>query len=98
MPSTTSANEHEAVPYKVEIAPAARRSLDRIHGPDLDRLRTAVETSVENPRPRGCRKLVARKDFYRIRVGDHPVIYSINAQRNTAVITKVARRTTTTYT
>lgn len=32
MPSTASANEHEAVPYKVEVAPAARRSLDRIHG------------------------------------------------------------------
>ena len=66
-------------------------------GPDPDRLRTAVEALAENPRPRGCRKLVARKDFYRIRVGDYRVIYSINDQRNTAVITKVARHTTTTY-
>jgi len=51
MPSTTSAKEHEAVPYKVEIAPAARRPLDPIHGPDLDRLTTAVEALPRTPVP-----------------------------------------------
>lgn len=97
MPSSTSANERGAAPYRVDLAPPAGRALDRITGRDLDRLRTAIEGLAKNPRPRGCRKLVARKDFYRIRVGDYRIIYTINDPRKIVIVTKVARRTTTTY-
>jgi mRNA interferase RelE/StbE len=96
-PSSTSKNEHGAAPYRVELTPAATRSLDRLRGPDLARLRTAIEGLAKDPRPQGCRKLAARKDFYRIRVGDYRVIYTIGDEQSRVIITKVARRTTTTY-
>jgi mRNA interferase RelE/StbE len=96
-PSSTSDNEHEAPRYKVDIAPAARRSLDRLRGADLARLKVAVENLAKDPRPHGCRKLAAEKDFYRIRVGNYRVIYAVNDEDCIVIITKVARRTTTTY-
>lgn len=96
-PSSTSGKEHKTAPFRVELAPAARRSLDRLHGVDLARLRAAIEGLAENPRPRGCRKLAARKDFYRIRVGDFRVIYAVHDQESGVIITKVARRATKTY-
>jgi mRNA interferase RelE/StbE len=69
----------------------------RLRGADLARLRVSIEALGKDPRARGCRKLAAEKDFYRIRVGNYRVIYVINDEDSVVVITKVARRTTTTY-
>jgi mRNA interferase RelE/StbE len=96
-PSGTSGNERTTATYRVELAPSARRSLDRLHGADLARLRTAIEGLADQPRPRGCRKLARKRDFYRLRVGDHRVIYAVRDQDRWVIVTKVARRTTTTY-
>ena len=96
-PSSTSKNEHETAPYRVELAPAARKSLDRLRGADLARLGAAIQSLAKDPRPRGCRKLASGKDLFRIRVGTYTVIYFISDQDSTVIVTKVARRTTTTY-
>lgn len=96
-PSSTSEKEEVARTYRVELAPSARRSLDRLHGSDLARLRTAIESLADDPRPRGCRKLVPKKDFYRLRVAHFRVIYTVADQDRAVIVTKVARRTTTTY-
>jgi len=96
-PSSTSENEHAAANYRVELAPAASRSLDRLHGSDLARLRAAIESLADDPRPRSCRKLAPKRDFYRIRVGDYRVIYAVRDHDRAVIVTKVARRTTTTY-
>jgi len=96
-PSSTSEKEEAARTYRVELAPSARRSLDRLHASELARLRTAIEGLADNPRPRGCRKLAHKRDFYRIRVGPFRVIYTIRDDDRAVIVTKVARRTTTTY-
>jgi mRNA interferase RelE/StbE len=96
-PSSTSENENAATPYRIELTPAAKKSLDRLHGADLARLRTAIEGLANHPLPRGARKLAAKRAIYRIRVGDYRVIYAIHDRESTVLVTKVARRTTTTY-
>jgi len=96
-PSSTSENEHAAATYRVELTPAASRSLDRLHGSDLARLRTAIESLADEPRTRSCRKLAPKRDFYRIPVGDYRVIYTVRDHDRAVIVTKVARRTTTTH-
>jgi len=41
--------------------------------------------------------LAPKRDFYRIRVGDYRVIYTVRDHDHAVIVTKVARRTTTTY-
>jgi len=96
-PSSTSEREAARQTYRVELAPAASRSLDRLHGSDLARLRTAIEGLAGDPRPRNCRKLAPKRDFYRLRVGDYRVIYAVRDHDRAVIVTKVARRTSTTY-
>ncbi|WP_062389614.1 type II toxin-antitoxin system RelE family toxin [Demequina iriomotensis] len=63
--------------YRVEVRPAAARSLRRIHPQDQARLRGAIELLARDPRPPASRRLVG-SDSYRVRVGDHRIIYAID--------------------
>lgn len=51
----------------------AQKELAAISKPDYGRVRDAVITLAENPRPSNCKKLVGREGW-RIRVGDYRVI------------------------
>jgi len=45
-----------------------------------------------NPRPSGSRKLRGYKDFWRIRVGDYRVVYTVDNHRKMVSVTRVAHR------
>ena len=86
--------------YEIDFKPAALRELGklarRITRSDWTRLEQAIDDLRTDPRPRGLVEL-SGADFYRIRVGDYRVIYVINDEERSLTITKVARRTETTY-
>jgi mRNA interferase RelE/StbE len=86
--------------YEIDFKPAALRELRKlarqITRSDWTRLEQAIDDLRTDPRPRGLVKL-SGADFYRIRVGDYRVIYVINDEERSVTITKVARRTETTY-
>ncbi|MDH4136392.1 MAG: type II toxin-antitoxin system RelE/ParE family toxin [Anaerolineae bacterium] len=86
--------------YEIDFKPAALRELRklarRITRSDWTRLEQAIDDLRANPRPGGIVKL-SGTDFYRIRVGDYRVIYVIDDEERSVTITKVARRTETTY-
>ena len=63
--------------YRVLLERGAERDLARL-SPDIrDRVIVAIQAFANNPRPPGCRKLVGSKNDWRIRVGDHRVVYEI---------------------
>ena len=82
------------------IKPAALRELRkparRITRSDWTRLEQAIDDLSANLRPHGVVK-PSGTDFYRIRVGDYRVVYVIGDEERSVTITKVARRTETTY-
>jgi mRNA interferase RelE/StbE len=41
------------------------------------RVIVAIQALARNPRPPGCRKLAGSQNDWRIRVGDHRVVYEI---------------------
>ena len=87
--------------YGLEVSPAADRDLERlkrrIQRLNFERLRTAVRSLADDPRPHGVRKIEGAERAYRIRVGDYRVVYEIYDKERLVLILQVARRTETTY-
>ncbi|MSQ14593.1 MAG: type II toxin-antitoxin system RelE/ParE family toxin [Dehalococcoidia bacterium] len=85
--------------YALELKPRAKRELDRIKGQDYQRISVAIDDLRDDPRPRGMRKLSGNYDppLWRIRVGNHRIIYSIDDNQSKITIARVARRAEDTY-
>ena len=87
--------------YRIEVSPAASRDLDRlkkrIQRHDFERLRIAIGSLADEPRPQGVRKIRGAERAFRIRVGSYRVVYEVYDDENLILILQVARRTETTY-
>jgi len=87
--------------YRIEISPAADHDLEklksRIRRQDFERLRDAVGSLAEEPRPQGVRKIKGAEKAYRIRVGSYRVVYEVYDNDSLVLILQVARRSETTY-
>jgi mRNA interferase RelE/StbE len=63
--------------YEVFIKPSAVKELEAIGSKkDRQRIVRAISSLAQDPRPPGCRKL-SGKDKYRIRTGQHRILYEI---------------------
>ena len=83
--------------YSVELLDRrTSRQLDRIHGPDFDRVKEAILSLEDDPRPPGCRKLRGL-DGWRIRVGNWRVLYHIDDEEKLVTVVDVKRRREDTY-
>jgi mRNA interferase RelE/StbE len=78
--------------YSISIHPAAIKQLHRLSTEAQRRIRPKIDALAENPRPPGCKKLTASDEFYRIRIGDYRVIYSIEDKRLLVLVVKVGHR------
>jgi len=65
------------MPYRVELKPSVRKELKELPGTVYDRVIACILSLAENPRPYGMKKLTG-EDAYRVRVGDHRIIYEIH--------------------
>lgn len=87
--------------YRLEVSPAADRDLERlkrrIQRRNFERLRTAIRSLADNPRPQGVKKIAGAERAYRIRVRDYRVVYEIYDKESLVLLLQVARRTETTY-
>lgn len=63
-------------PYRIELRPAAIRSLKKIHPEDKERIQGAIALLGQDPRPPKAIALSGRPG-YRVRVGDYRIIYTI---------------------
>jgi mRNA interferase RelE/StbE len=77
--------------YEVRLHPAAERAYRRLHGRLRDRIRAAIDGLEVDPRPPGAVKLAGRDD-YRIRVGDHRVVYAVDDEERLVIVARIAHR------
>ena len=64
--------------YEVRLTRSARKELGAVDSrADRARLVAAMERLASNPRPAGSVKLATSNSTYRIRVGNHRVIYEV---------------------
>jgi mRNA interferase RelE/StbE len=75
----------------VRLHPAAARAYCRLRGPLRDRIAAAIDALAADPRPVGVAKLAGRDDF-RIRVGDHRVVYAVDDDDRVVIVARIALR------
>ena len=77
--------------YWIELRPAAARALRKLDPPVQARLRGAITLLGSDPRPPTSRALRGRPGF-RVRVGDHRVLYTIDDGVLLVVVVTVGHR------
>ncbi len=79
--------------YSVELRPSARKFLKKLGSVELyQRLRDAIDALAQNPYHEGSKRLVGKKDFYRVRVGDYRIIYSIENEKLVVLVFAIGHR------
>lgn len=80
--------------YKIEIAPAALKFLERLksqHKNIVDRLVNAIDSLKENPY-QGKKLLGELANFRSLRVGDYRIIYTVIQEKVLIQIIKIGHR------
>jgi len=78
--------------YSILLAPSAERQLKTLAGPIQKRIVKRLRTSAANPRPQGVKKLAGEDGVYRIREGDHRIIYTIRDEELIVLVVKIGAR------
>ena len=78
--------------YYLEIKPSAAKELDALSDALFVRIDRKIMALAESPRPPGCKKLKGRNGQWRIRVGDHRVVYTIIDAKLLVEVTRVRHR------
>lgn len=76
--------------YRLLLGPRAQRDLDRLRGATWERVRDALLMLTHTPRPKGCAKL--RTGAWRIRIGNHRVLYDIDDKAKTVEVLRIGHR------
>jgi len=77
--------------YRLYLLRSARKELDRLHPANSRRLYEAIQALATKPRPPKVKKLEGGKGW-RIRVGDHRIVYTIDDVAQEIAIVKVGHR------
>lgn len=77
--------------YSVFILRRAQKELSKLPPEAYERMKNAVRSLSEHPKPEGCRKLIGRNGW-RIRVDDYRVIYEINDEEQAVTILHIGHR------
>ena len=78
--------------WQIQIEREPRRVMRRLPKPVLERIRTAIRSLAEDPRPNGCIKLTGHDKLWRIRVGDWRITYAIQDEELVVLIVEVSPR------
>ncbi|MBA3417251.1 MAG: type II toxin-antitoxin system RelE/ParE family toxin [Geodermatophilaceae bacterium] len=82
-------------PYGVELTPAARRQISKLEQRTARRVLVELANLQADPRPPGCRAMVAQPNRWRVRVadaGDYRIVYEIHDQQLLVLVIAVAHR------
>ena len=78
--------------YTVQIGRDAQRVLKRCQPDLVRRLDAAIVSLATDPRPVGCKKLVGKQDYRRVRVGEWRITYTIQDDVLIVIVVEVAAR------
>ncbi len=78
--------------YEIRLTKRVERQLSKLVPEVQVRLKLAIDTLEENPRPDGVKKLKGKDNQYRIRVGDYRIIYTIEDQKLLIVVVQLGAR------
>lgn len=56
------------------------------------RVREAIDSLSQEPRPQGVKKLADKRNYWRIRVGNYRVVYHIEDDKLVVIVIKISHR------
>ena len=80
------------MPYTVEVAPPAVKSLRSLDRTTRRRLTAAIDALADDPRPPGCAKMKGEDDLWRVRVGDYRIVYETQDERLLVLVLAAGHR------
>jgi mRNA interferase RelE/StbE len=79
--------------YTIKFDRRVKKDFKSINAQDIKRIKSAIQELSNNPRPDSCTKLKGdKRDYYRIRVGNYRVIYSIEDEILLVLVVRVGHR------
>jgi len=77
--------------YAIEIIPKAEKEFLTLPDNVRVKIREKILSLEDNPRPFGCKKL-KETEYYRLRIGNYRVIYSVDDKLKIAKVLSIAHR------
>ena len=77
--------------YEIFFRESVWKELKKVPKADLKKIISRIEQLGNDPRPMGCEKLTGH-EFYRIRVGNYRIVYSIQDNELTVWVVKDGHR------
>lgn len=77
--------------YELRVKPSVARDLRGIPPAEVRRILARIEPLRDNPRPPGAEKL-SDQERYRLRQGDHRIIYQVDDAQLRVEVVKVGHR------
>lgn len=78
--------------HRIVLSPAAARQIRKLDAPDRRRVQAAVELLALDPRPPAATRLVGGAGEWRVRVGDHRIVYEIHDGELLVLVLTVGHR------
>jgi mRNA interferase RelE/StbE len=78
--------------WQVIIHRKAEKILKRLDGETLERIRRAIRSLANEPRPAGIKKLIGHDNLYRLRAGDWRIIFAIEDDRLIVLVLEISTR------
>lgn len=80
------------MPYRIVFSTRAERQFRKLDRHVQMRLRRTIDALGVDPRPAGVKKLEGEKDLYRVRQGDHRIIYQIRDRVLLVLVVRIGHR------
>lgn len=79
--------------YSLLIKRSAAKELEAIEPRQArQRVVTMISSLSTAPRPHGCEKLAGRESRYRVRIGNHRVVYQVDDRSRVVTVVKIGHR------
>ena len=78
--------------FAVEFSPAAARQLKKLDYAAQRRVQAVIELLAIDPRPPGAKKLTGGEGEWRVRTGDHRVVYEVHDDVLRVLVVAVGHR------
>jgi len=78
--------------YSIVIKKSAEKELLHLPAPYIHKIRAAISSLSENPRPHDCKKLSGSQNEYRVRIGMYRILYAIHDNILTVFVIKIGHR------
>ena len=82
----------ETHPWRVVIHRRAEKTLRRLDGDTLERIRQAIRKLALDAHPSGYKKLSGYDNLFRLRVGDWRIIYAVENDQLIVLVLEISTR------